>query len=121
MATRDKLFVPDDGHDGLLRDIGAAGATEAAVLSTCARTEIHAIVPEKADGIVGRLTAVLARFGDLDPQDFADQMRRVFALQPSNGTCCSAASSSFSRINMSSMNSWPSSVNSPWRCFSSTV
>lgn len=72
-ATRDRLIVPEEACAGFLRRVGDAGASEACVLSTCARTEIHAIEPPRAD-LREALTGLLAAHGGFAPEELAESL-----------------------------------------------
>lgn len=76
-ATRDRLFIPEDRQEAVLREAAAAGLAQAVVLSTCARTEIVAVTANSDDTEAVRESALrlLAGIGAmtaeaLEPQTY---------------------------------------------------
>jgi glutamyl-tRNA reductase len=90
-ALRERLFVDETGQTELLAALRAAGLNEALVLSTCDRTELHAVAgdPTKA---AAAMRDILARQGRVAAADIAAQgyeligdaaLRQLFAVASS--------------------------------------
>jgi glutamyl-tRNA reductase len=71
-ALRERLFVDKAGHTELLESLRAAGLTEALVLSTCDRTELHALTADPASAAPSMLD-ILAKQGRATAGDIAAQ------------------------------------------------
>lgn len=73
----ERLAFPGPCRAGLMRAVLRSGASEAAVLSTCCRTEIYAVVGDGClAGMEQRLLQVLARRGGLPASEIAGVARR---------------------------------------------
>ena len=90
-ALRERLFVDEAGQTELLAALRAAGLDEALVLSTCDRTELHAMVGD-AVGAAAAMRDILARQGgvaaaDIDAQGYElsgdAALRQLFAVASS--------------------------------------
>ena len=90
-ALRERLFVDETGQAELLAALRVAGLNEAFVLSTCDRTELHAVAgdPKKA---AAAMRDILARQGCVAAADIAAQgyeligdaaLRQLFAVASS--------------------------------------
>jgi len=90
-ALRERLFVDEAGQTELLAALRAAGLTEALVLSTCDRTELHAVAGDAARAAAA-MREILARQGRVTAADIAAQgyelsggaaLRQLFAVASS--------------------------------------
>jgi glutamyl-tRNA reductase len=71
-ALRERLFVDEAGQTELLAALRAAGLNQALVLSTCDRTELHAIAGDTAR-TAAAMRDILARQGRVASADIAAQ------------------------------------------------
>src|SRR5882672_9675624 len=71
-ALRERLFVDEAGQIELLAALRAANLDQALVLSTCDRTELHAIAGNTA-GAAAAMREILARQGCVAAADIAAQ------------------------------------------------
>ncbi len=55
LDVREKIFIPEDQQADVLKKLRAEGIGEAAIISTCNRTEIYVSGPdaEEAEQIIG--------------------------------------------------------------------
>jgi len=90
-ALRERLFADEAGEAELLAALRAAGLGQALVLSTCDRTELHAIADD-AGRAAAAMREILARQGSVTPADIAAQgyeligdaaLRQLFAVASS--------------------------------------
>ena len=90
-ALRERLFVDEAGQTELLAALRAAGLNEALVLSTCDRTELHAMAGD-APRAAAEMREILARQGRVTAADIAAQgyaligdaaLRQLFAVASS--------------------------------------
>jgi len=90
-ALRERLFVDEAGQTELLATLRAAGLHQGLVLSTCDRTELHAIADDSAKAAAA-LRDILARHGSVSAADIAAQgyelsgdaaLRQLFAVASS--------------------------------------
>ena len=90
-ALRERLFADEAGQTELLAALRAAGLHQALVLSTCDRTELHAIADD-ATRAATAMRDILARQGRVTAADIAAQgyeligevaLRRLFAVASS--------------------------------------
>ena len=90
-ALRERLFVDEAGQIELLAALRAANLDQALVLSTCDRTELHAIAGNTA-GAAAAMREILARQGCVAAADIAAQgyelsdaaaLRQLFAVASS--------------------------------------
>ena len=90
-ALRERLFVDEAGQAELLAALRAAGLAEALVLSTCDRTELHAVAGDAARA-AAVMREILARQGRVTAADIAAQgydlsgaaaLRQLFAVASS--------------------------------------
>lgn len=73
LALRDRLYVDEDAHRPFLEALRAAGVSQALLVSTCDRVEIHALHADPAEA--GRcITGVLARHGGYQPGEIDTQL-----------------------------------------------
>ena len=70
VALRERLFVDEAATGALLRRLRAAGITQALVLSTCDRVEVHA-VHNDADAAARAIGRVLAERAGIDPAELS--------------------------------------------------
>lgn len=63
---RERLFISDEAAQGLLGELKAAGAEEAAVISTCNRTEVYVTGADRAASGLAAIGALTGRFGSAD-------------------------------------------------------
>jgi glutamyl-tRNA reductase len=66
LDIREKLFISDEAAAGLLGELKAAGAGEAAVISTCNRTEVYVTGADRAASGRTVMDALAGRFGSAD-------------------------------------------------------
>ena len=90
-ALRERLFVDETGQTELLAALRAAGLNEALVLSTCDRTELHAVAGEPTKAAAA-MRDILARQGRVAAAEIAAQgyeligdaaLRQLFAVASS--------------------------------------
>lgn len=90
-ALRERLLVDEAGQTELLGALRAAGLDQALVLSTCDRTELHAIAPGRTKATAA-MRDILARQGRVSAADIAAQgyeligdaaLRQLFAVAAS--------------------------------------
>jgi glutamyl-tRNA reductase len=90
-ALRERLFVDETGQTELLAALRGAGINEALVLSTCDRTELHAVAGEPTQAAAA-MRDILARQGRVAAADIAAQgyeligdaaLRQLFAVASS--------------------------------------
>src|SRR5215813_546072 len=90
-ALRERLFADEAGQAELLGALRAAGLGQALVLSTCDRTELHAVADDPAPAAAA-MREILARQGSVTPADIAAQgyeligdaaLRQLFAVASS--------------------------------------
>ena len=63
LDIREKLYISEETAHGLLGDLKAAGAQEAAVISTCNRTEVYVTGPEQEAQGRAAIDVLTGRFG----------------------------------------------------------
>jgi glutamyl-tRNA reductase len=90
-ALREHLFVDEAGQTELLRSQRAADLTEALVLSTCDRTELHAVAADPAWAARSMLD-ILARQGRVNAADIAAQGYQLQGTEALRHLCAVAAS-----------------------------
>jgi glutamyl-tRNA reductase len=90
-ALRERLFADEAGQAELLGALRAAGLGQAFALSTCDRTELHAVTEDPARAATA-MRDILARQGSATPADIAAQgyeligeaaLRQLFAVASS--------------------------------------
>jgi glutamyl-tRNA reductase len=90
-ALRERLFVDEAGQTELLAALRAAGQNQALVLSTCDRTELHAMADDPTEAAAA-MRDILARQGRVTTADIAAQgyeligdaaLRQLFAVASS--------------------------------------
>jgi glutamyl-tRNA reductase len=90
-ALRERLFVDEAGQTELLAALRAAGISQGLVLSTCDRTELHAIADDPTK-TAAAMRDILARQGRVTAADIAAQgyeligdvaLRQLFAVASS--------------------------------------
>ncbi|HUL07684.1 MAG TPA: glutamyl-tRNA reductase [Candidatus Acidoferrum sp.] len=90
-ALRERLFADEAGRTELLAALRGAGLGQALVLSTCDRTELHAITDDPPPAAAA-MRQILARQGSVTPADIAAQgyeligdaaLRQLFAVASS--------------------------------------
>jgi glutamyl-tRNA reductase len=90
-ALRERLFVDEAGQTELLAALHAAGISQGLVLSTCDRTELHAIADDPTK-TAAAMRDILARQGRVTAADIAAQgyeligdvaLRQLFAVASS--------------------------------------
>ncbi len=90
-ALRERLFVDEAGQAELLGSLRAAGLSQALVLSTCDRTELHALAADPRS-TAATMRDILARQGRVAAADIAAQgyeltdaaaLRQLFAVAAS--------------------------------------
>jgi len=89
-ALRERLFVDEAGQATLLASLRAAGMTQALVLSTCDRTELHAVVDDAANA--ASMLDILARQGRVTPGDIVAQGYQLRGTAALRHLCAVAAS-----------------------------
>ena len=73
LALRDRLYVEEDAHGIVLEALRAAGVSQALLVSTCDRIEIHAAHTDAAEA--GRcIIGVLARHAGCQPEEIDTQL-----------------------------------------------
>ncbi len=63
LDIREKLYISEEAAHGLLGELKAAGAQEAAVISTCNRTEVYVTGPEQDAQGRAAIDVLTGRFG----------------------------------------------------------
>src|SRR5262245_17384065 len=90
-ALRERLFADEAGQTELLAALRAAGLHQGLVLSTCDRTELHAVADDSAKAAAA-MRDILARQGRVTAADIAAQgyelaneaaLRQLFAVASS--------------------------------------
>ena len=90
-ALRERLFLDESGQAELQGKLQAAGLTETLVLSTCDRTDVHAVVADPA-GAAAIIREALASQGHVTPAEILAQgydlagkaaLRHLFAVAAS--------------------------------------
>ena len=71
-TTRDRLFISEEDLPGFLISLRKAGFTDVVALSTCARTEIFGLAPDKKVARAGAIGA-LATLGGFDVDEIGSQ------------------------------------------------
>jgi glutamyl-tRNA reductase len=90
-ALRERLFVEEAGQTELLAAMRAAGLGQGLVLSTCDRTELHAVAAQP-DEAASAMLAILARQGQVTTADIAAQGYRLQGAAALRHLCGVAAS-----------------------------
>jgi glutamyl-tRNA reductase len=89
-ALRERLFADEAAQAALLSSLRAAGMTQALVLSTCDRTELHAVTGDTAHA--ASMLDILARQGRVAPGDIAAQGYQLHGMAALRHLCAVAAS-----------------------------
>ena len=71
-TTRDRLFISEEDLPGFLISLRKAGFTDVVALSTCARTEVFGLAPDKKVARAGAIGA-LATLGGFDVDEIGPQ------------------------------------------------
>ena len=71
-TTRDRLFISEEDLPGFLISLRKAGFTDVVALSTCARTEVFGLAPDKKVARAGAIGA-LATLGGFDVDEIGSQ------------------------------------------------
>ncbi len=90
-ALRERLFADEAGHTGLLESLRAAGLMEALVLSTCDRTELHAVTGDPARA-TSSMRDILARQGRVTAGEIASQGYHLQGADALRHLCAVASS-----------------------------
>jgi glutamyl-tRNA reductase len=90
-ALRERLFVDEAGHAALLESLRASGLAEALVLSTCDRTELHAVTADPARATAS-MRDILANQGRVTTGDIAAQGYELQGAAALRHLCAVAAS-----------------------------
>jgi glutamyl-tRNA reductase len=90
-ALRERLFVDEAGQTELLQSMRTAGLSEALVLSTCDRTELHAVAADAVQAASPMLD-MLAKQGRVTAADIAAQGYQLQGTAALRHLCAVAAS-----------------------------
>jgi len=90
-ALRERLFADEAGQVALLESLRAAGLAESLVLSTCDRTELHAVAADPARAAAS-MRDILARQGHVTAGDIAGQGYDIRGAMALRHLCAVAAS-----------------------------
>jgi glutamyl-tRNA reductase len=90
-ALRERLFVDEAGQTELLECLRASGLTEALALSTCDRTELHAVAEDPAHA-ASSMRDILAKQGRVTAGDIAAQGYQRQGVEALRHLCAVAAS-----------------------------
>jgi glutamyl-tRNA reductase len=90
-ALRERLFVEEAGQAELLQSLRASGLQEGLVLSTCDRTELHAVASDSAQAATSMLD-ILAKQGRVTAADIAAQGYQLRGTDALRHLCAVAAS-----------------------------
>jgi glutamyl-tRNA reductase len=76
LAVRDRLYVEEHAHRPFLERLQRAGITQALLVSTCDRVEVHAMHPDP-EAAGRKIAAIMARHGGYEPNEVADQLYTI--------------------------------------------
>ncbi|MCH7555187.1 MAG: glutamyl-tRNA reductase [Proteobacteria bacterium] len=91
LALRERLMVEEEDHGEVFARLAEAGVTQALLLSTCDRVEVHTIHQDAA-AAAAAITAILGDNAGIDPSELAagfytlkggDAVRHLFAIAAS--------------------------------------